>query len=491
MKKVISLMLCVMMLASLFAINVNAAVPMQAKSAPVTIGNNDGDNKPFIANPTAVEPSTATAKTITVDGNQVYELAFNGEGAYTSGNALILCAYRDLLSSWWSNNFDLYFDIKPINNTSGIIVSMDEISNILHVYPASLPTNNWSTLKVKVLNKAVSVYVKDQGAPDSAYKKLISGTDYQLKTDGAISTTTSYFGIDTRYSNMAKVDKENFYTAKYYFDNLLVVRDDSYKAYGKNFVYTDDIEIVVDTEAVGGTGLEYKFASALDSSASTRSIVFDAVKTGGDRPVHVTYAPANGGTTFAFNIWNAPQDVKYTYKVDYYQGSLTGISRKAEGSNVWETLTAGVDYAKGGPYGAWQYLKFGYLGELYKDNASALAEYCGSKPALADVNTVWTFSNFQITGYNPAISAIVKASETGNIVTVSSVAQSADYAVMVAVYDGTTFAGAGVANMSHEGVADIAINHNVENPTFKLFVWNTAAESAPMMEITDITSWTE
>lgn len=493
MKKVISLVLCTIMVASLFVINTSAAVPMQAKSAPVTIGNNDGDNKPFVANPAAVLPSTATAKTITVEGNQVYELAFNGEGAYTSGNAYILCQYRDLLSTWWSNNFELYFDIMPINNTSGIMVSMDEISNILHVYPSSLPTKAWSTLKVKVLNKAVSVYIKEQGTPDSGYKKLIAGTDYQLKTDGAISSSTTYFGIDTRYSNMAVVDKEKYYTAKYYLDNLLVVRDDSYKEYGKNFVYTDDAEIVVDTEVVGSTGLEYKFAAAHDTSATTRSIVFDAVKTGGDRPINIVYAPKNGGSTFAFNIWNATQDVKYTYKVDYVQGSLTGISRKAEGSDTWEALTEGTDYSKGSIYGAWQYLKFGYLGTYYadKNDQAHLAEYCGPNPALDDINTRWTFSNFQITGYEPAISAIRSETATGHKYTVSAVAQSADYAVMIAVYDGETFAGAGVAKFNHEGVAEVNVDHAVANPTFKAFIWNTADESAPMMAPIDITNWVE
>ena len=43
MKKVISLALCVMMIASICAMGVNAAVPMQTKSAPVQIGLNDGD----------------------------------------------------------------------------------------------------------------------------------------------------------------------------------------------------------------------------------------------------------------------------------------------------------------------------------------------------------------------------------------------------------------------------------------------------------------
>ena len=65
------------------------------------------------------------------------------------------------------------------------------------------------------------------------------------------------------------------------------------------------------------------------------------------------------------------------------------------------------------------------------------------------------------------------------------------YAVMIAVYDGETFAGAGVANFNHEGVAEINVDHSVVSPTFKAFIWNTANESAPMMTPIDITTWVE
>ncbi len=500
MKKVISLVLCTIMIVSLFAINTSAAVPMQTKSAPVTIGNNDGDNKPFVANPTAVLPATSTAKTITVDGNQVYEVAFNGEGAYnTSDNAYILCQYRDLLSSWWSGNFDLFFDIKPINNTSGIIVSIDEISNILHVYPASIPTGTWSTLKVKVLNKQASVYIKEQGDPDSEYKKLIADVDYKIKTDGAISSSTSYFGIDSRYSDMTKVDVDNYYTAKYYFDNLLVVRDDTYKAYSANFVYNDDIEIVFDTE-LGANGFEYKFPAALEMTSSSVTLVFDAMRTGGDRPIHVAFSNRpTTGRVWALNLFTdkIEKNVKYTVKADYEYASLKNVYVKAEGSSEWITLEKGVDYSSNGVYGSNAYIKFGYLGHwCYNadgtENGTRVTDYCGGKPALDDVNTVWTISNLQASaGYIPSYTAKVKKSETGSVVTFGAVAQSADFAVMIAVYDGETFAGAGVANFNHEGVAEINVDHSVAEPTFKAFIWNTANESAPMATPIDITTWVE
>jgi len=159
----------------------------------------------------------------------------------------------------------------------------------------------------------------------------------------------------------------------------------------------------------------------------------------------------------------------------------------------WEALTEGTDYSKGSIYGAWQYLKFGYLGTYYadKNDQAHLDEYCGPNPALDDINTRWIFSNFQITGYEPAISAIRSETATGHKYTVSAVAQSADFAVMIAVYDGETFAGAGVANFNHEGVAEVNVDHAVANPTFKAFIWNTADESAPLMAPVDITAWTE
>ncbi len=499
MKKVISLVLCTIMIVSLFAINTSAAVPMQKKYTENKIVDNDGDNKDF-GNAAILSPSTAKATTITEGTNKVYELAFHSKGAYDgAGKYYVMCQYRDPNSNWYSDDCAFYLDVKPVNNTSGIILSIQGKNNstgigaILHFFPSNFTEDEWTTVKVLVEAGEVTVYTKAQGDPDSAFKKLMINRDYKYDGNSTISEGTSFYGLDSRYMDMTKVDYDNFMSAKYLIDNVKNYRFDDWAQFGRNFVYTDDIEIVVDTEAVGATGLEYKFAAAHDTSATTRSIVFDAVKTGGDRPISIVYAPKNGGSTFAFNIWNATQDVKYTYKVDYVQGSLTGISRKAEGSDTWEALTEGTDYSKGSIYGAWQYLKFGYLGTYYadKNDQAHLAEYCGPNPALDDINTRWTFSNFQITGYEPAISAIRSETATGHKYTVSAVAQSADYAVMIAVYDGETFAGAGVANFNHEGVAEVNVDHAVANPTFKAFIWNTADESAPMMAPIDITTWVE
>lgn len=493
MKKVISLALCVMMIASICAMGVNAAVPVVNT---VDLGCNNGEGDGLNAFSTAT-PSTGASATKILDGtNNVYEFAFTAGGMwdYKTGYYVLYGTSNMFGNLYDDKDFEITVDVKPIVNSTGIGFSLHPAGykGAYWIYPAALETGKWNNIKLywSVMHKKLSVYVKE--ANEAEYRLLTAGEGYYKNANGALSSYSSYFALDTRLfkddTAKDKYDAANILNAKYYIDNFSFKRFDPIKC--KNVIYTENVKVVFDTTK-GATGIEYKFPAAHDASASTRTITFDAIKTGGDRPVHLTYAPKNGGTTFTVNIWNAPQDVKYTYKVDYYQGSLKAVSRKAEGSNVWETLTAGVDYSKGGPYGAWQYLKFGYLGEYYKNDAAHLLEYCGPNPALDDVNTVWTFSNFQITGYNPAISAAIAKTETGSLVRVGAVAQSENFAVMVAVFDGDKFVAADVANINHEGTCDLLIDHNVETPTFKAFVWNTANESAPMMEITDITSWVE
>ena len=91
MKKVISLVICAVMVAGLFAINAGAAVPIQKKMTLNKIVDNDGDNKAF-GDAVLLLPNTAKATTITEGENKVYELAFNSEGAYDGkGPFYILC----------------------------------------------------------------------------------------------------------------------------------------------------------------------------------------------------------------------------------------------------------------------------------------------------------------------------------------------------------------------------------------------------------------
>jgi len=500
MKKVISLVLCVVMVASLFVINVSAAVPIQKKMTPVNLGINDGDTKPFVANAT-LSPASATAKTVDDGGNLVYEMAYNGKGALGTQTAYILFRERDFLSGWWSDNFEIVMDVKAINNKSGITFSIDDIKNIIHVFPAAFAEDQWITLKLFAENKNASLYVKAKDAPDSEYRKLIEGVEVEIQRNTAISSSASYFGIDARYINKSKCDVDNFMEAKYYVDNLTVTRFDNYASYGKNFVLTDDVEITVNTEEIGATGFEYKFPVLPGTGSSSLSMVFDVVRSGGDRPIHVMFDLSTSGYGWKVNLFSdkMKRDVKYTVKADYEYGSLKNVAIKEEGTNEWVNLTSGTDYSSNGVYGKQPYIKIGYLGQWCYDTATDAAnlekrlnEYCGGDAKLDDVNTQWTFSNFQVSyGYVPAISAIRSETATGHKYTVSAVGQSADFAVMIAVYDGETFAGAGVANFNHEGVAEINVDHSIVSPTFKAFIWNTANESAPMMAPIDITTWVE
>jgi len=492
MKKVLSFILAVTMVAGLFAINVNAAVSMQASHDLMRVYYRDGESTStgFATTQNTVAGGTSVNIVDDGSGNNALEFAFNGTGAFEGTRLYALHAIPSshMVTSWDNiSNYSIEMDIKAVNNTSGIGMSLHKTGKTVNIFPSALSTESWTTVKVEVVAGIVSVFAKAQGEPDEAYERLVSGTDY-FQDVWPISSSTTFILLDTSImnvnKNINKYDSDNFKTAKYLVDNIEINKIDLTE-YKKNFLYYDTSAVYTFETSKGASGLEHKLESAIEIPDNSFVWVFDAVKTGGERPVNVNFAP-NNSVNYSINIINAPQNVKYTYKADYEKGVLKSFSRKAEGTTVFETLKPGTDYSPGYVYGAWTYFKFGYLGEYYKDNATQLEKYCGTNPALEDVNTVWKFSNFQITGKDAGVSPIVYKKENGHQVAVSAVAGTTDFNVIAAVFEGSRIVTSGMAEINHEGTVFINLIHDVANPTIKLFIWDKAT-AKPLIEEWDIT----
>lgn len=499
MKKVISLALCVMMLSGLFAINTNALIPVSKNLEYIPVynvydaGDFNSNNNAFPTNQNTVANGTSISVIDDGTSNAVMEFAFNGTGAGDGSRLYSLFAIpaAHMSTGWTSydiNNFSIELDVKPICNSSGIGLSLNKATKRIKIYPSVFTEGDWTTVKAVWEYNALAVYAKDRSEDESKYVKLTEGTDYE-SDKWIISSSQAHIGIDTSsFSNPAKCDSNKLTEAKYYFDNIVVKRG---RTYARNIYYTDDtFSFEFDTN-IGAAGKSHAIG-VVDLPSSSFVMTIDAVRTGGNRPVCVSFGPNNWSNPRSINLLSGEQDVKYTYKVDFLYGSINQVVRKAEGSDVWEVLEKGTDYVEGAPYGKGTFLKFGYLGEY------DAAKYCADKPYAEDVNTKWTFSNFQVSCTGLAVAASVKKTETGSVVTVGAleVTTSAlgdnNFGVIVAAYDGDVMKAAGILEVEHEASREITFTHNeLANPKYKLFFWDTDANSAPMGGDLDITKWVD
>ncbi len=496
MKKIISLVICFAMVCSLMlTFNVNGAITMQNKWEMMNLYYRDGESTStaFATNQNTVANGTSLNVVDDGTGNSALEFAWNGTGAKDSNRLYSLHAIPGAhMVSDWANvpNYRFTFDINPVNNTSGMGLSLHNIKKTVNLYPTVLTSGKWSTVRVDAVGGIITVYIKDRDADEVEFRKLTAGTDY-YESIWVISSGTTFILLDTAImdadSKPGKYDIANFKTAKYLVDNIQIQKIDLIE-YKRNIIYNDMTTEFTFETSKGAGGLEYKFPSAIEMG-DTFTWTFDAVKTGGERPVCVTFAPDNS-KVYSINIITAQKDVKYTYKADVKNGSLVNFARKAEGASAFEELEYGKDYSLARVYGAWTYFKFGYFGEYapVAGNPAELKAYCGDNPAVEDVNTVWKFSKFQITGEDAGVSPLVYKTETGHQVAVSAVAGAKYFNVIAAVFDGDQYITSGMAEINHEGTVFVNLTHNVEDPTIKLFVWDKT-EATPLIEEWDITNY--
>jgi len=517
MKKVISLALCLMMLASMFAISANASVIEHKKIDEVNVYYRyaaekvDGADVDFATSQLSSANGATAIVTDDGTGNDVIEFAWNGTGAddKTRLYALYAIPGSHMITGWDSSdmaNFTFTLDVKPINNVGGFGLSLHKPVKRIGFFPSVLPTGEWTTLKVVWDNSKLSIFAKAQDANDSAYKELVAGTDY-YESKWVLSNSSTIIGVDRSIADPdaygAKYDLNNFKTAKYLVDNIKInrIRKVSYKGNEQyNCIFYTDAETKYEFNTADGAGKVSYTVPVVWLPGSKFTMAFDAVRTGGDRAIDIAYCSnPYDGSCHAINLFSGEQDVNYTYKVDFNGASILKAVRKAENSDTWEVLTAGVDYSAGSIHGAKStYLKFNYLGDYYADKADKLAEYCGPnyETANLDVDTKWTIGNLQISN-GVGTSAIIEKTESGSVVTVSAVggvsgaaAAEDNFTVMVAAYRGDLMLDAGVAEINYEGDIDIVLEHeHYSELNYKLFAWDNDENGAPLMNVIDITSW--
>ncbi len=517
MKKVISLALCLMMLVSMFAISANAAVTEHKKVDGVNVYYKydaekvDGADVAFATSQNTVAGGTSINVIDDGTGNDVLEFAWNGTGADDKTRLFALHAIpgSHMITGWDSSdmaNFTFELDVKPINNVGGFGLSLHKPVKRIGFFPSALPTGEWTTLKVVWDNSVLTIYAKAQDADDSAYAELVAGTDYYAN-QWVLSTDTTFIGVDRSIADPdaygAKYDLDNFKTAKYLVDNIKIdrIRKAVYKSNEQyNCIFYTDADMNFEFNTADGAGKASYSVPVVWLPGGKFTMSFDAVRTGGDRAIDIAYCSNTyDGSCHAINIFSGEQNVKYTYKVDFNGASILKAVRKAEGSNTWEALTAGVDYSAGSIHGAKStYLKFNYLGDYFAGNAGNLANYCGPnyETTNLDVDTKWTIGNLQISN-GIGTSAIIEKTDSGSIVSVAAVggvsglADAEDkFTVMVAAYTGDLMVAAGSAEINYEGDADIVLEHKDYSAlTYKLFVWDNDENGAPLLDVIDITSW--
>ena len=201
MKKIISFILMVAMVAGLLAINVNAAVSMQASHDLMRVYYRDGESTStgFATTQNTVAGGTSINIVDDGSGNNALEFAFNGTGAFEGTRLYALHAIPSshMVTSWDNiSNYSFEMDIKAVNNTSGIGLSLHKTGKTVNIFPSALSTESWTTVKVEVIAGIVSVFAKAQGEPDEAYERLVSGTDY-FQDVWPISSSTTFILLDT------------------------------------------------------------------------------------------------------------------------------------------------------------------------------------------------------------------------------------------------------------------------------------------------------
>ncbi len=495
MKKVISLALCLMMLAGFMAINTNAAIPTYyPKTVDIFVRNFDGgaDESTSSQLKTVDNPVGGTGGIVAVDGNNVMEFKLDGT-EYTGTRSVLTSAYETAFVSSVStvgSKYTFTFDLYPVRNTTGFSFIFSNIEGV-HIYPSAFIEGMWNTIKVDVDNGVKNYYVKLTDADDSNYRKLEPGTDCH-KT-GGLGSATFFMGIRTDYMNLGapSVDMANLTNAHYYMDNAVITK---YYNNHRNVVYTYPGEAIT---SVGGADTYLRNTGIKSTDLNNwYSITFDAVRTGGDQPITFILAanatnPSNGANlTCPFNIANVGErDVKYTYKLNVERGAsgnrmpVMSAWRKAEGETQWTQLTNGVDYTNSQITGA--------NGEFFRllyfsgDNASV---YVGSKDVV-DTNTVWTVDNIQVTNtLDVAITGAFEQTETGIVGELGITKPNGNYTAIVAFYEGDVFKGAATADISIEGTVNVNIDTdaNVENLTAKVFLWDSMGTIIPIRDVMNV-----
>ncbi len=227
MKKLISLVLCIMMISSLFAMNASASVvigEMPETLYPIDQNFEDAENLMFTT--IAWKNESGAVAVETVDGNSFADIYLGGKGDATLDIAYAGSGNLDGVAP--NAGYTMTFDVYPVDTSVSlrVLYNSDTTTNTNARYGFAIPAsafptmNQWYSVKAVVAENyinpehSISVYVKSEDAAD--YTKIAHTALYSPVMS---SGHTFFIGAETRYNvnNAETVDN-----TRYKIDNIVL-----------------------------------------------------------------------------------------------------------------------------------------------------------------------------------------------------------------------------------------------------------------------------
>lgn len=249
MKKLISLVLCIMMVSSLFAMNVSASIAIGDEPEtlyPINQDFEDAENSMFT---TCAWPNGSGAVAVeTVDGNSYADVYLGGDGD-TSTLDIAYIGSGNLDGVAPNEGYTMTFDVYPVNTSVSLrVLHNNDVTNgqgtkYGFVIPASVfPTmNQWYSVKVVVaepfVNQDVSIAVYVKSEADADYTKIAHSSLY---SPAMWAGHSFLIGAESRYNqnNAATAD-----STRYKIDNVVLYHSTDATEYPSTGVlYNDNFE---------------------------------------------------------------------------------------------------------------------------------------------------------------------------------------------------------------------------------------------------------
>lgn len=516
MKRFLSITLCVMMAASLFAVNVSAAIPTTYDTV-----SGGSDEIVYINQDYSNTATTADFTTMQYDGSiDATGGVLTMTAAYKTGTSAATISTTDIQSGSFVFEFDFQRNGEVAADYRLLVTFMraaNKADSTLQKYGVVIPVGTGKITKGTWYTYRLTV----NEANSSDLANLVK-VEYKAKDASAWTTIGHYGGWTLAAQETYKcrvVTGSNAIswglTGGLWTGTFLGVQADPYAvtafdsdtmdARNENFVF-DNIKAYV--PAVSGTvtsvnlpintgialtdlaettkttsgGTEYYFQS-INWASEPGSIVatFDAKMTAGNGPLSMSVAgkeKKSAMTTIAPGTTGKWYSFKIVYDNTGSRNAATAIYRKAEDESSWTLLEKLADKAAVSD-GQWC---VGYNGS---GSENLVRWYLYAK--LTDTNatsncesgTSWTVKNLQITDGSAFTG---KAAVSGENLTVELNAELCSAAdVIVAVYDGDKLANVNYAPVAITGnTATVTVPYEAGN-TVKLYAWDALATGVPVL----------
>ncbi len=521
MKRFLSIMLCVMMLVSVFSISASAMVPLKYETAPKQnyvdlqdFSNANVENYPKNKQGTiTIEPEaegltnkvlklvTGSSTNITgvVIDNTLTPASFTADDKALNIEFKVYPSVNDEILRVVVN---LPFFTEKINNFS----KNNTWSLAYSIYGQTFTANTWNTVKIAIdipdgyeFTSSNPSYPEPNLSDSAAI--YVNGTRLTKKTSGLSTASKNRYYVETISAGRAALVSFIYYKSDsktYLFDDISIYKMVNYPVKHGDIVHTIEEELKVAASAVSFSGTE---------SASTY-ILNEKITAFGNKAIITFDAKVvTAGYAFCMNVINGSAKMKvnilpteeigtdwYTYRVETYVNdertpsfSDIRVMRRKAGTNdpfvllKNGTMENGGDYCTdaGSPSGADSTnLQIGYW---WAQNA------LGTFTADQAQNAEWTVRNIQLIEVdeeNGAVTGKATANDDG----------TADVKLFYTTNAGATTPIVAVYN-SNEQLVDIEyateaingegeFNANVdyaEGNTVKLFIWDGIATGVPVL----------